>query len=210
MSEFRKDVLEKKRMKKFREEVRAYYQPYYENSDEAHLIDHADAVCDLALKINRECDEKLVILAAYLHDMFNRDNRARHNELAYEYVLKTDDKFLKTLSAEERKQVAHAVLEHRGSFKGKFYSLLSEIISAADRGVPDLDFIVIRSMKFNNANAQKVYEHISRKYGMNGYAKYPNVYREMFSEELAMFQRLADQLTVEKIEEIWENRELNG
>ena len=195
-------------MKIFRAEVRVYYQPYYEKSDEAHLINHADDVCDLALKINRECDEKLVILASYLHDMFNRDNRAKHNELAYEYVLTADDKFLKELSGEERKQVAHAVLEHRASFKGKFYSPLSAIISAADRGLPDLDFIVIRSMKFNNGNAQKVYEHISRKYGTNGYAKYPDVYREIFSEELARFQRLADELTVEKIEEIWENREL--
>ena len=196
-------------MKKFREEVRAYYAPYYENSDEAHLINHADNVCDLALKINRECDEKLVILASYLHDMFNRDNRAKHNELAYKYVLTADDKFLKMLSGEERKQVAHAVLEHRASFKGKFYSPLSEIISAADRGLPDLDFIVIRSMKFNNGNARKVYAHISRKYGTNGYAKYPDVYREIFSEELAKFRRLADELTVEKISEIWVQNESN-
>ena len=195
-------------MKIFRAEVRVYYQPYYEKSDEAHLINHADDVCDLALKINRECDEKLVILAAYLHDMFNRDNRAKHNELAYKYVLTADDKFLKELSCEERKQVAYAVLEHRASFKGKFYSPLSEIISAADRGFPDLDFIVIRSMKFNNGNARKVYAHISRKYGTNGYAKYPEIYQKIFSEELARFQRLADELTVEKIEEIWENREL--
>jgi len=195
-------------MREFRRDVREYYKPYYENSDEAHLIDHADAVCDLGLKINRECDEKLVILAAYMHDMFNRENRPIHNELGYAYVLKAEDKFLKELSTEELKQVAHAVLEHRASFKGEYYSSLSEVISSADRGVPDLDFIVIRSMKFNKGNAEDVYKHISSKYGTKGYAKYPKVYQELFREELEAFKKLADQLTVEKILEIWKGREL--
>ena len=95
------------------------------------------------------------------------------------------------------------------TFKGRFYSPLSEIVSAADRGVPDLDFIVIRSMKFNGGNAQKVYAHISRKYGTNGYAKYPEIYQKIFSEELAKFRRLADELTVEKIAEIWAQNESN-
>ncbi len=73
-------------MKTFREEVRKFYEPYYRDGDEAHLIDHADDVCDLALKINQECDEKLVILASYIHDLFNAQNRSIHNELAYEYL----------------------------------------------------------------------------------------------------------------------------
>ena len=38
-------------MKKFKKEVRSYYEPYYRDGDEAHLIDHADQVCTLALKI---------------------------------------------------------------------------------------------------------------------------------------------------------------
>ena len=41
-------------MKTLREEVRKFYKPYYRDGDEAHLIDHADDVCDLALKINQE------------------------------------------------------------------------------------------------------------------------------------------------------------
>lgn len=205
-----KEVLEEeKQMRIFREEVREYYKTYYKNSDEAHLIDHADDVCNLALKINHECDEKLIILASYLHDMFNRENRSIHNELAYAYVLKAEDSFLQELSPEALKEVAHAVLEHRASFKGEYYSALSEIISAADRGLPDFEFMVIRSMKFNHGNAKEVYKHISSKYGKNGYAKYPDVYQSILSEELARFKQLADDVTVEKIEKIWENRENN-
>ncbi len=189
-------------LNRFRDEVREYYKDYYENSDEAHLIDHADSVCDLALKINKDYDEKLVILSSYLHDMFNKKDRKNHNKLAYEYVINCDDKFLIELSNEERMLVAHAVLEHRASFKGVYYSKLSEIISSADRGLPDLDFIVKRSMKFNNQNADNVYEHIKDKYGTSGYATYPKIYQDIFSDELHRFQKLADEITKEQILEI--------
>jgi hypothetical protein len=187
----------------FRDKVREHYKSYYENSDEAHLIDHADDVCDLALKINKDIDEKLIILASYIHDMFNRHNREKHHILAYKYVLKTDDIFLKKLSQEELSMVAYAVLEHRGSFKGEFYSPLSEIISSADRGKPDLEFIIKRSMKFNKQNVKNVYKHIKTKYGTQGYAKYPDLYKKIFQNELKEFKRLVDELTVEKILEIY-------
>jgi len=187
------------------EEVRKFYKPYYDKGDKAHTIDHADDVCDLALRINKKYDKKLVILASYIHDMFNAVNRPIHNELAYAYVLKAEDKFLQAISEKELHEVAHAVLEHRGSFKGEFYSLLSAIISSADRGLPDLDFIVIRSMKFNNEDVHDVVEHIHDKYGKNGYANYPNVYKNIFKDELEAFHKLADDLTVERVLKIWEN-----
>jgi len=194
-------------MKNFRKKVRDYYKPYYENGDEAHLIEHADSVCDLALSINKECDEKLIILASYMHDMFNAINRAKHNELAYEYALKANDKFLKKLSKEELLKVAHALLEHRASFKGDFYSPLSEIISSADRELPNLELIVIRCIKFNN-NIESVHKHIKEKYGTNGYANYPKLYRKIFDKELNIFKKEIDNLSIEKILEFWENRNL--
>ena len=189
-------------MKEFKEKVRNFYKPYYRDGDEAHLIDHADDVCDLALEINQACDEKLVILASYLHDLFNATNRSIHNELAYEYVLKAEDKFLEQLNNKELKEVAYTVLQHRASFKGDFYSPLSEVISSADRGLPDLEKVVRRSMKFNKGNAQDVYEHIKDKYGSRGYAKYPEVYQKLFKKELEEFRRLADEITVERVLEI--------
>ena len=111
----------------------------------------------------------------------------------------------KELNKKELKEVAFAVLQHRASFKGEFYSPLSEVISSADRGLPDLERVVKRSMKFNRGNAQSVYEHIKRKYGKSGYAKYPDVYQKLFKEELAEFRCLADELTVERILEICED-----
>ena len=190
-------------MQNFEQQVRTYYEPYYRDGDEAHLIDHADQVCALALKINKDLDEKLIILASYIHDMYNATNRKIHNELAYEYVLKAQDEFLKILNPKALREVAHAVLEHRASFKGEFYSKLSALISSADRGEPKLEEVVIRSMKFNKANAVDVYEHIKDKYGVKGYAKYPDVYLEVFKDELKVFQNRADKITVDEVLEVW-------
>ncbi len=198
-----KNILKKeKKMRLFRDEVREYYKSYYENSDEAHLIDHPDSVCDLALKINKEFDETLVILSAYIHDIFNKKDRKNHHKLAYEYVINSDDKYLKELSDQERKLIAHAVLEHRASFKGIYYSKLSEIISSADRGLPDFKHVIKRSIKFNNNNIDDVYKHIKEKYTTDGYAVFPDAYREIFSDELQRFQKLADELTKEQIIQI--------
>ena len=193
-------------MQEFKKEVRDFYKPFYANGDAAHLIDHADSVCNLALKINREYSPKLVILASYIHDIFNATNRKEHNTLAYRYVKDISDNFLKDLNEEELELVAHAVLEHRASFKGKFFSKLSAIISSADRGLPDVEQTVIRSMRYNDANAQDVYEHMLDKYSTKGYAKYPTIYQEIFAKELEAFKTEIDAITVAKIEQIWENR----
>ncbi len=189
--------------KSFQKEARDFYAPYYANGDKAHLIDHADSVCNLALEINHCCEEKLVILASYLHDLFNAEDRKNHNKLAYEYVLKQEDRFLKELEQSELLEVAHAVLEHRASFKGEFYSKLSELISAADRGRPNLKEVVIRSMGYNNENAEDVAKHIKEKYATDGYANYPKVYKELFAKELAEFQKEADDITVERVLELY-------
>ena len=189
----------------FQEEVRKFYKHYYEENDDAHTIVHADNVCNLALNLNNNIDIKLIILASYIHDIFN-ENRKIHHELAYKYVLSTQDKFLKKLSSKELKLVAHAVLEHRASFKGEFYSILSEIISSADRGIPSLKNITIRSMQFNKAKADKASKHIIEKYGVNGYAKYPEIYKHYFKDELTKFQQLANNITPIQVLDFWNSR----
>ena len=183
----------------FRDEVREFYKPFYDDGDEAHKIDHADSVCDLALKLNEDYDEKLIILAAYIHDIFNATDRKNHHKLAYEYVLKAEDKFLQSLSDEELKLVAYAVLEHRGSFKGEFYSLFSEIISGADRGLSNLEEIIIRSCKYNNGDAKEVLDHIKDKYATGGYGIYPPLIQKRFAKELAEFKKQCDELTLEDV-----------
>jgi len=145
-----------------RNKVREFYKPFYDAGDEAHKIDHADIVCDLALKLNEIYYEKLVILSAYIYDIFNATDRKNHHKLAFVYIIDAKDRFLQKLSQDELKLIAHSLLEHIGSFKGKFYSLLSEIICGADRGFADLEEIIIRSCKFNIGDAKDVLAHIKK------------------------------------------------
>jgi len=198
-------------MQQFIKNVREFYKPYYHKNDKAHSISHADDVCNLALKMNKgRYDEKLIILSAYIHDIFNYLDRARHNELAYEYVVEAKDKFLKELNSSELKLVAYAVLEHRAKFKGKFYSKLSETISSADRGEPKIELIVIRSMHFNSGDAKSVVSHIKRKYSKDGYAKFPKIYKDYFKDEVNRLQESAQNLTKEQVLKIWSSRKLTS
>jgi len=190
-------------IEQFRYNVRDFYKPFYDKGDLAHKIDHANSVCDLALKLNSgKYKEELVILAAYLHDIFNAKDRKNHHKLAFEYVLNKKDKFLQNLSTNDLNLVAHAILEHRGSFKGNFYSKLSEIISSADRGEPNLEKIIIRSLQFNKGNAKEVLAHIKNKYSYNGYGRYPKLYEEYFQKEIKIFKDKVENLTIKDIENL--------
>jgi len=192
----------------FRDEVREFYKPFYDDGDEAHKIDHADSVCDLALRLNEDYDERLVILASYIHDIFNATDRKNHHKLAYEYVLRAEDKFLQSLSQDELKLIAHGVLEHRGSFKGEFYSLFSEIISGADRGLSNLEEVIIRSCKYNNGDAKEVLAHIKDKYATGGYGNYPPLIQKKFAKELSEFKRQCDELTLDYVIKVCQEAKL--
>lgn len=181
----------------YKKEIRNEVIPFYKTNDLAHQIDHADAVCNLALELNQILEspypEKLVILAAYLHDI-HADSRGVHQQLAHDFVMQNQAYYLHDLFDEERTLVAKACLEHRGSYKGKFSSLLSEIISSADRGRPDsVEKLLDRSAVFGMAQFGYTTEeakaearlHIKDKYGRNGYAQRPEIYCKYFAKELA-------------------------
>lgn len=185
--------------------IRDFVLPFYKENDLAHQIDHADDVCDLGLKLNETLEVKeevaLVILAAYFHDIFAKD-REVHHELSYKYVSEMQNEILSALSNGDRKKVAMACLEHRSSFHGTFFSSLSEIISSADRGYPNLSDTLERSKVFwmskynaNQESAEKhAREHMKEKYGANGYANYPLLYRRYFKKELEVMQQEIDDL----------------
>ena len=185
--------------------IRDFVCPFYKENDLAHQIGHADEVCDLALKLNETLEVKeevkLVMLAAYFHDIFAKD-REVHHELSYTFVSETEEEIIAVLSDEERKKVAMACLEHRSSFHDAFYSPLSEIISSADRGIPNLKDNMERSKLFwmsrhgtdETAAENHAREHMKEKYGANGYANYPLLYRRFFKTELEVMQQEIDNL----------------
>jgi len=126
--------------------VMYHFKHFYENVDKGHGLVHVNAVCDLALEINDSLNLNLseydIILSAIAHDIYSHTSRRTHAEKGEAYILNdtgviydyVDDKVL----------VAKAVGEHRASYTGEHSSVLSELISAADRGEPNFNHILKR------------------------------------------------------------------
>jgi hypothetical protein len=184
-------------------QIRDFVLPYYATNDTAHQIDHADDVFALAMKMAPAAgytDTRTIALAAYLHDCFSH-NRVDHHTVGQAFALSsmTDDLF-QDLSQEDRDMVGSAIAEHRASFKGQPSSILSELISSADRGGPNTVAIHIsRAHTYGvevlgmteEAAPARAIVHIKEKYGRTGYARYPQLWREFFKDEMeAMYQEI--------------------
>lgn len=119
----------------------------YLESDTNHGLRHVLHVTAKALKMNKvlalNIDHREIILAGICHDLFAREYRAEHHELGRAYILtENHDCYINDRSAMIR--VSEAIAEHRASYTGKYYSKLSELISAADRDEPNLKKLVAR------------------------------------------------------------------
>ena len=160
----------------------------------SHGMDHVREVMFSALvynqKLDLNLDPKEIILAALLHDMYQNTQRELHHQLGYGYVMCSTHKVFDDV---DRKRIAKAILEHRASYKGKYYSSLSELISSADRSYPDLYKIVERCFIYTvetnpnmsmNEIGLAVKKHIKEKFSKDGYVKYPKLYLKMYSEEI--------------------------
>lgn len=192
------------------EELRQHLESQFEDdfniNDRAHRQDHIRQVCFDALDINTNyqlgLDRRMIVISAYCHDLFSRF-RKNHHQLAYHFVKTADYPWLRIFSEEEKEQMAHACLEHRASWKGDYYSLLSELIATADRGAPkNLDAVLERSRQFalsfekksEKAALEHSINHIYEKFGSKGYAKYPNLYHIVYGKQLSTFQAEVDLL----------------
>lgn len=196
-------------------------RPFYERNDTAHNMKHACDVCDLALDMheymikNNNAEAKKIsryeiIAAAWVHDIYSTLSRDNHHEVAATYVLDYQNKpIFEIFDKEQIHRISHAVREHRASYTGEYYSILSEIISAADRGIPNIELIINRSIVYRNgkavdnaATARAVYEHIKQKYSRNGYGRFNNIYKEYFQYELDNLYDTVDMLTFDNVQAV--------
>lgn len=170
-----------------------FVNKFYEKNDAAHGLDHIEEVHSLAIKMARSIVYTrldLIMLAVYFHDTMVHNGRVDHELKARDLVLSKECNFLfENICKQDRELVAQAVAEHRASYTGKFTSVLSEIVSSADRGIPDFKSIYERSLEYASAHGFKdpksyTVEHMIKKYGRNGYANYPILYKNYFKKEL--------------------------
>ena len=181
----------------------------WELNDRAHRVGHFDNVALAGIHINKKLGlgypERLILVVAYLHDLFawSRDN---HHLLSEEFVRGTENHLLQKYchSPEEFAMVSKACGQHRASFNGKFYNSFCELMNAADREAPkSLDSMIARAVMYHmDRNTTATFEeaqvvsehHMYEKFGREGYARYPMMYHQVFGADLEALWDKIDKL----------------
>lgn len=171
------------------------YKDSYALNDSGHREEHFRAVESAGHLMNEqlglEQDPVLITIVAWVHDLFAWE-RENHHVLAETWVDLTGDPVIEALDLHHRLLVAKACLEHRASWKGNFSSMLSELMSSADRGIDTTDQIFYRAYRFGverdglslDQGLIRAVEHLSEKFGRNGYMRLPGIYTEFYAKEL--------------------------
>lgn len=161
--------------------------PLYEseNVDAGHKLDHIESVIDRSLGFaeayNRMHGDKLsydmvYTIGAY-HDVGLFSALRKDHELVSAEMLSDDEGLRQFFYPQAINAMAEAVREHRASYNGVPSSVYGRIVSQADRST-DLDSIVYRSYAYrmnsgltDDEMISEMIEHISSKYGPDGYCK---------------------------------------
>lgn len=188
-------------------------------NDEAHNLDHVLKVIRTGINLFEtyqdiynlnEIDRTIVYHALLLHDVGCRFNRKDHHligyGLTYEYINRYDPG---RLHIETITHIAKCVMEHRSSNKTKPTSILSEIVSVADSGIPDINEYLKRALQFRLSGKDDIafkdkdqlikecIKHIKHKFGKNGYHwdSYPDIGKSYYSVEWDNFtNKLEDEI----------------
>ncbi len=181
------------------------------NKDPSHDWGHVKDVARAAFHMARYAGIELqpLLLAAISHDTYSGIDRVNHHLLSGAWVR---ENLPFTLHGEWTETVALCCEQHRASYRGEYTSIYQEAFASADRGMLKMDSIneiVKRSYNFSYARTgnheqavdQAAY-HMPEKYGHNGYAKWPELYRKVFATELIALKDSADSMTVDRVNQI--------
>ncbi len=156
--------------------------PKYDNYDKghnrSHILDVVNGVQELST--NYDVNTEMLHTAAIFHDLGLIEGRDTHHITSAKML--REDKFICSyFNAQQINTIAEAIEDHRASSKTPPRSIYGEILSSADR-IIDTNTIIIRSYYHNekhypNCNLQEnldlIYNHITNKYGINGYLRIP-------------------------------------
>lgn len=211
---------------------------FYKQTDPAHRIDHIEWVMHNVFTIyttvelgllddsRKEAIYRQALIAAAYHDIFSH-HRKMHHFMSFQYVMDNIELFVSQYGLNKMQiyNVAYACMEHRGSWKGPYHSLVSEIVAAADRGIPG-EFNVTEALKrsymFARTTAGKMeaeamehsVAHIKEKYGRDGYGRVPDWYRHNWQMDLVLRHETVANLSLSDItpelKAMWEVEIRNG
>lgn len=155
--------------------------PLYSKNEESHGVKHIKTVIDRSMEIAKQYDVDINIVytvAAY-HDLGHYKDRKKHEIISAEIFI-NDKNIKKWFTEEQIKLIKEAIEDHRASSNHKPRSIYGMIVSTADRTIIDIDDTIKRTYIYGKKNSpekteeeqiERVYEHLSQKYGENGYAK---------------------------------------
>lgn len=155
--------------------------PIYEKNDAGHRLDHIQYVIKRSFAFARKLeniDVNMVYVIAVFHDVAHHMDKDKHEALSAQIFYK-NEKMKEFFTEEQRKIIKEAIEDHRASLNYVPRSEYGKILSSADRNVD-----IITSLKRTHAYSIKhypeldlnqminrAYEHISEKFGKDGYAK---------------------------------------
>ena len=155
--------------------------PLYNRNEEGHGINHIKTVIKRSIELAQNYDvdiDMLYTIAAY-HDLGHYIDRKTHEIISAEMFMQ--DENIKTwFTDEQRNTIKEAIEDHRASSNHKPRSIYGMIVSTADRMIIDIDNTIKRTYSYGMKNypeltreqqIERIYEHLTEKYGENGYAK---------------------------------------
>lgn len=164
-------------------------------NDEAHRFHHFINVeaCGNAIndRLGLNWNPKLIMMVAFFHDMFAW-SRNNHHDMSHLWVLTTDHPVVASLDPIERNLVALGCQEHRASRTLPFTCQFTELMNAADRELPGrIEDMLERAIQYRLARGMDrdealipAIEHLKEKFGVKGYARYPDLYAQAFGDDL--------------------------
>ena len=155
--------------------------PIYEKNDSGHRIDHIEYVIKRSFEFAKQfqdIDLNMVYVIASFHDLAHHIDKDNHEVLSAKLFYENET--MKHFFTDGQRQIIkEAIEDHRASLKHEPRSNYGKIVSSADRNID-----IISSLRRTHAYTTKhypdfgldqmidrAYKHISKKFGIDGYAK---------------------------------------
>ena len=153
--------------------------PKYDNVKEGghgrkHIIDVIEKSYNMAIEFNE--NPEVCCVAALFHDIgLLTNSRAVHHISSAIYVAENLELLRRYFDDNDIYKIFSAVLEHRSGYKGEYTSMVSKIVSDADRST-DIYRMISRSYAYNKSKGyeedkiyNEVYGHLKEKYYERSY-----------------------------------------
>ena len=177
--------------------------PIYEKNDSGHRIDHIEYVIKRSFEFAKQfqdIDLNMVYVIASFHDLAHHIDKDNHEVLSAKLFYENET--MKHFFTDgERQIIKEAIEDHRASLKHEPRSNYGKIVSSADRNID-----IISSLRRTHAYTTKhypdfdldqmidrAYKHISKKFGIDGYAK-----SYCYDKEFENFKNYVNELLKDK------------